>query len=221
MNTPIILASKSPRRKEILQDLDFKIRVSHSNIDEIGDPRDLTLKERIISIARRKAHDVSLQIDRELSQGIIIASDTVISFNGEILGKPQSRKEAFAMLTKLSGNSHSVITATVIIDNYKNQCYEVASETEVTFKELKKECINKYLDQFDYLDKAGAYGIQNDGDRLIKNIQGDYFNVMGLSVNKVLTYFKTYYDMNISMDNLVKKHEYLIRILQRDGDQDE
>lgn len=221
MNPPLILASKSPRRKEILQDLGFQIQVFHSNIEETSDPDSRTLEEKIISIARKKAKAVVVQIDMKDSKDIIIASDTAVCLGEEILGKPKNRKEAIGMLNKLSGNKHEVITATVIIDNNRGSYYEAASITIVNFKELKEEVILEYLDKNVYLDKAGAYGIQNNGDWLIENIEGDYFNVMGISVAKFLEYFKIYYNREISTKTLIKKHENAIRKLRSDGDNNE
>ena len=221
MNHPLILASKSPRRKEILQDLGLEISVIHSNIKEVIDPGSRTLDEKVISIAREKAKAVATKIDETSSNEVIIASDTVVSLKEGVLGKPKNRKEAFDMLTKLSGKKHRVITATVIIDNNRASSFETASETIVNFKELTEAIIQEYLNQNEYLDKAGAYGIQNNGDWLVKDIQGDYFNVMGLSVTTVVEYFKKYYNTELSTKKIIKKHETLIRKFKSDGDNNE
>jgi len=221
MNHSLILASKSPRRKEVLQDLGFEITVLHSNTKEVSDPNSQTLEEKVISIASKKAKAVANVIDVMSSNEIIIAADTVVCINEEILGKPKNRKEAFDMLRKLSGNKHRVITATVIVDNNRASNFEVASNTIVNFKSLTEEVIREYLDQNEYLDKAGAYGIQNNGDQLVKEIQGDYFNVMGLSVRTVVEYFNKYYNIEISTKKLFEKHEALIRKFKSDGDSNE
>lgn len=221
MSPSIILASKSPRRKEILQDLGFHIRIFHSNIKEVGDSISQTIEEKVISIARKKAIAVSSEIDGGFSKEVILASDTVVCLGDDILGKPRNRKEAYHMLKKLSGNKHTVITATVILDNNRALSYEVASTTIVEFKQLSEEVIQEYLDQNMYMDKAGAYGIQSNGDQLVNSIHGDYFNVMGLSVKTVVGYFEEYYNEEISTAILFNKHGSLIRKFKSDGDNDE
>ncbi len=217
----VILASKSPRRKEILQDLGFQIRVFHSNIKEVCDSSSQTLEDKVISIARKKAGAVTAEIDGRFPKEIILASDTVVCLGDEIFGKPSNREEAYQMLMKLAGKKHTVITATVILDNNRALSYEVASKTIVKFKPLSEEVIREYLDKNEYMDKAGAYGIQSNGDRLVNYIHGDYFNVMGLSVTTVVEYFKKYYNEEISTTKLLKKHESLIRKFKSDGDNDE
>lgn len=221
MNHPLILASKSPRRKEILQDLGFEIQVYPSYSKEISDSANQTVEDRVISIARKKANTVAVGIEAKLVKEIIIASDTVVCLGEKILGKPKNREEAFDMLKKLSGNQHTVITATVIIDNNRVDNYEVASKTIVNFKPLTEEVISEYLDKNEYLDKAGAYGIQNNGDMLVENIQGDYFNVMGLSVTTIVDYFKKNYNEEISIKKLIEKHKTFIRKFRSDGDNNE
>jgi septum formation protein len=218
MKLPLILASKSPRRKEILQDLGFQPRVFESNIKEISDPWCRSMEDKVISIARKKADAVSSILNGTISENLIIAADTIVCLKEEILGKPKNQNEAVKMLKNLSGNKHTVITATVIIDRQKKTNFEMANKTIVNFKKLTNEGILDYLRQNEYSDKAGAYGIQNNGDRIIENIEGDYFNVMGLSVTTLIDYFKTYHNIEISAKKLMSKHGHMIRKFRSDGD---
>ncbi|NBG88955.1 Maf family protein [Isachenkonia alkalipeptolytica] len=217
----LILASKSPRRKEILQDLGFQLIVQQSDVDETCDGSYKSLEEKVISIARKKAQAVASRTDRSGEKTIVLASDTMVFLNDEVLEKPKSRREAYIMLAKLSNKKHRVITVTVIIDDKKQQTFENASKTDVYFKDLDKKAINGYLDHNQYRDKAGAYGIQNNGDLLIDKIDGDYFNVMGLSASTVTDYFKKYHNEVISTERLFDKHKNLIKKFRSDGDSNE
>lgn len=221
MDQYLILASKSPRRKEMLQDLGFRLKVVNSNIQESFDQNNSTIEEKVISIANKKANAVVSKLRPSLSKEIVLASDTVVCLGNEILGKPKNRKEAFEILEKLSGKKHTVITATVIIDYIVDKDFKIASKTDVYFKQLDEEMINAYLDLNHYMDKAGAYGIQNQGEWLVERIKGDYFNVMGLSVTTVTDYFDKYHNLEISVDRLVNKHKDRIGKFKSDGDYNE
>lgn len=221
MDQYLILASKSPRRKEMLQDLGFQLKVVNSDVQESFDQNNLTIEDKVISIANKKANAVVSKLRPSLSREIVLAADTVVCLGNEILGKPKNRKEAFEILEKLSGKKHTVITATVILDYIVDKEFKIASKTDVYFKQLDKEMINAYLDQNHYMDKAGAYGIQNQGEWLVERIKGDYFNVMGLAVRTVTDYFKKYHNLEISVDRLVNKHKDRIGKFKSDGDYNE
>ncbi|OZI11302.1 septum formation inhibitor Maf [Bacillaceae bacterium SAS-127] len=171
----IILASGSPRRKELLQQIGLPFTVIVSDVDEtISHP--ISSKETVMQLASRKAHAVA----KHHEQNIVIGADTIVVLDGEILGKPKDRSDAKRMLSKLSGREHSVYTGVAIVQG-KNE-HVFYEETNVTFWELSSEEIDAYIDSGEPFDKAGAYGIQGIGALLVKKIDGDYFSVVGLPV---------------------------------------
>ena len=173
----LILASKSPRRAEILRNigLDFEIRVS--NADEYV-PESITDPRKIVEhLASLKAHDLKSTLGEN---ELLIAADTLV-FNGSTrLGKPADAEEAFRTLRTLSGKKHTVITGIAVMSQENLVCDNVA--TDVYFKELSDEEIERYILTKEPLDKAGAYGIQGLGGKFVKRIDGDYFSVVGLPV---------------------------------------
>jgi len=179
----IILASKSPRRKQLLQWAEIPFEVRSNETDE-SYPENLSPQEVAIYIAKNKALAVSY---RELasSQIPILAADTIVVVNEEIMGKPLNRSDAIKMLQKLSGKKHLVITGVVILFNKREIAF--ADITEVEFHELTNEQIEFYVDNYKPFDKAGAYAIQEwIGVIGIKSINGDFYNVMGLPISRVL-----------------------------------
>lgn len=175
----IILASKSPRRKLLLEwaAISFEIRVSDS--DE-SYPSDLPMGEVPLYIARNKALSIFA------GEGeIVLAADTVVVLDNEIIGKPADRTDAVRILSKLSGKVHQVITGVVLIKNKKEIAFSDC--TEVEFNELTQEEIEFYVDNYQPYDKAGAYAIQEwIGVTGIKKIAGDFYNVMGLPISRVV-----------------------------------
>ena len=177
MHMDIILASQSPRRRELLERMgvgDF--RIVTPDIDEQMD-RDLPPGELVGRISLEKALAVQAQ---EGKGPIIIAADTVVALDGAVLGKPADELEAFKMLSTLSGCRHQVYTGLTVLRGEEQ--YTVSEETTVTFRELSAEEIDRYVATGEPMDKAGAYGIQGYGALLVEGIQGDYYNVMGLPV---------------------------------------
>jgi len=174
----IILASSSPRRIELLKLFGCKFKVIPSKTEEKIDSR-LSPTQNVKRVSRLKALDVVSRI----SKGIIIAADTVVVFQGKILGKPKNKREAQAMLKQLSGREHKVITGITVIDAGTKDIGQIAVVTRVKFRNLGKELINRYIATGEPLDKAGAYGIQGKGSLLVESIKGDYFNVVGLPLN--------------------------------------
>ena len=175
----IILASQSPRRKELMGQIGLKFKVVSPNVDEHveGNPSPAQLVEEL---SLRKARAVERQADGE---ALIVAADTVVALEGTVLGKPEDEREAFAMLSALSGNRHYVYTGvTVLRDGRAVTQHEV---TTVTFRELEPGEISSYIATGEPMDKAGAYGIQGLGALLVSGIEGDYFNVMGLPVYRL------------------------------------
>ena len=168
-----ILASASPRRKEILLNAGFSFDVIPSDADESTD-ESLPPEETVKELARRKAKYI---LDR-YPDSVVFGCDTVVAVDGVILGKPEDDKASFRMLKMLSGRSHRVSTGVCIISAEKEISF--SNTTEVTFYELSDETIMSYIATGECSDKAGSYGIQGYGGVLVKEIKGDYFSVMGL-----------------------------------------
>ncbi|WP_133576884.1 Maf family nucleotide pyrophosphatase [Pedobacter metabolipauper] len=176
---PILLASKSPRRQELLKsmDLDFKVRLKE--VDE-SYPEDLLPAEIAVYIAQKKAE--AFTTDR--NDHLVITADTIVAYKNEILGKPDDAGHAFEMLTKLSGTNHQVYTGVCIASADKiTSFYDV---TEVFFNPISSEQINYYIKNYNPMDKAGAYGVQDwIGMIAVERIIGSYTNVMGLPTEKL------------------------------------
>lgn len=184
----VILASQSPRRKQLLEWAEINFEVIVKATDE-SYPSDLGAEEVPVFIAREKALAVKLftQADYhvEHKQQIIIAADTVVFLGETIIGKPANRQEAIATLTSLSGKEHRVITGVVMLHGDKEVAF--ADITKVWFNDLTLAQIEFYIDKYQPYDKAGAYGIQDwIGVVGIKAIEGDFYNVMGLPVSRVV-----------------------------------
>lgn len=173
----IILASQSPRRKELLGQMGLKgFKIISPDVDETVE-ENLSPAQLVEELSLRKARAVADHADDD---AFVIAADTVVSLDGGILGKPADEREAFAMLSALSGNRHRVYTGVTVIRG--NRAVTGHEETIVTFRELEPEEIMDYIATGEPMDKAGAYGIQGLGAMLVSGIEGDYFNVMGLPV---------------------------------------
>ena len=183
----IILASASPRRKEILSRTGLRFRVEESGYDEdlksAMRPRDLAL-----FLSRQKARSVA---DRRRN-AIIIAADTFIVFKGKVLGKPHTDAEAMRMLTELNGRVHTVITGYTVMDTDTGKEISRYAETKVYFRQLTREEIESYVDSGEPLDKAGGYAIQGLGAALVRKIEGDFYNVVGLPLNMLVESLKKF-----------------------------
>lgn len=180
-NYKIVLASGSPRRKELLAGLDVEFVVETNGIiDESFDPA-----SNPKNICEQLSLKKSVGFGRELQPNeILITADTLVICNGEILGKPVNREDSVLMLQKLSGRSHKVITSVTL--RGKEKCKTFSVETTVFFKEITIEQINYYIDNYAPFDKAGSYGVQEwIGYTSISRIEGSYFNVMGLPVDEL------------------------------------
>jgi septum formation protein len=177
----IILASQSPRRKQLLEWAEVPFEVIVKPTEETF-PSDLDIKDVPVHIARQKA----LAVQDDLVPGsVILAADTIVVLDKQIIGKPRDREDAINILSSLSGKRHQVITGVVIRLGEKEISF--ADSTDVWFHELTKEQIGFYVDSYKPYDKAGAYAIQEwIGVVGIKSIHGDFYNVMGLPVSKVV-----------------------------------
>jgi len=184
----IILASGSPRRKMLLEWAEVPFEVIVSDTDE-SFSSSLSPSAVAVSIAQKKNQAVFDQLQNEISNAIVIAADTIVVLENEIIGKPVDRDNAIEIIQKLSGKKHEVITAVNIRDDQKDiHFYDV---TEVVFHELTLDQISHYVDQYKPYDKAGAYAIQEwIGVVGIQSIHGDFYNVMGLPVSKVIKVLK-------------------------------
>ena len=187
----MILASASPRRKEILENFGFSFKIIVKNIDETSDKT--RAEEKILEIAEKKARATAIDFPDEN----IVGADTVVVVDGKILGKPKDEKEAFSMLKSLSGRSHEVITAFSFININKNISYSDYEITKVYFKNLTDDEINWYINTKEPMDKAGAYGIQGKGAFFVEKIEGDFFSVMGFPLGKFVRFLnKTGFNLN-------------------------
>ncbi len=177
---PIILASMSPRRVELLRQIGCRFDVIPSHASEELPPG-LDPASAVMELALRKARSVAADI----ATGIVIGADTVVVADGMILGKPEDPADAVRMLTKLSGKVHSVFTGLAVVDASEKTERIDYVETKVWFRELTPEEIEFYVATGEPLDKAGAYGIQGLGAILVEKIDGCYFNVVGLPLSKL------------------------------------
>lgn len=188
MKTPIILASQSPRRKMLLEwaEIPFEVIVQHT---EENFPEGMPVNEVPIHIARNKAEAVRQYVQEayhgQYAGSTILAADTVVVLNEQVIGKPADREEAIHILQSLSGNTHRVITGVVILNNGEEKSF--ADITEVRFHHLSIDQISFYVDKYQPYDKAGAYAIQEwIGVVGIAYVKGDFYNVMGLPVSRVV-----------------------------------
>ncbi len=168
----LILASNSPRRRDLLARLTSNFVVRPSRIDEGGTGAP---EERAVKAAEAKARAAG-----RTERGVIIGADTIVVVDGEVLGKPETRDRAEWMLRRLSGRCHSVLTGLCVLNTETGAERTHCEETRVTFRPLDDEEIEAYLDTGEYRDKAGAYAIQGAAAKFISGIDGDYANVIGL-----------------------------------------
>ncbi len=173
----LVLASKSPRRSEILKNagIDFTVRVAEA--DETI-PDGTKPEDAVVFLAARKA----LAVERAEDE-TVLGADTVVVLDDKILGKPKDREDAYNMLRSLSGRVHSVFTGVCAVGNGISLTF--AEETKVEFYPLTDDEINEYIDTNEPYDKAGAYGIQGIASKFIRGIEGDYFNVVGLPISSI------------------------------------
>ena len=184
-NHSFVLASASPRRKELFSVLDIPFEIITSSVDEKSIPF-VNEEQYVRDVALLKTRSIA----NETTNKIVIGADTIVAFEGRLLHKPQTKEEAIAHLQALSGQTHFVYTAVVIIDEHENESVLV-EKTAVTFKVLSKPLIEAYVDTNDGFDKAGGYGIQTIGMLLVDKIEGDYNNVVGLPIASLTEHLLT------------------------------
>lgn len=182
MNKQLVLASNSPRRKYLLESAGLNFTIVPSNYDEKM-PEGIFQPSMIEDIAYNKAAETAARCN---SSSVIIGADTVVVHKKHVLGKPKSKEEAFNMLSELSNDKHYVVTGVCIIDKSTSTILKYHIITYVTFNQLTNDMINNYIEKFNPLDKAGAYGIQELPIEFIKSVDGDINNVIGLPVDSVI-----------------------------------
>jgi nucleoside triphosphate pyrophosphatase len=174
---PVILASASPRRRELLQLVGIEHTVIPADIDETYRAGEAP-SEHAERLAREKA--AALKRDH----AVVIGSDTIVVVDDDVLGKPRDRDDAAAMLRRLSGRSHVVMTGVAVA--WRGRIVSAVEEVGVTFRALSDDDIRRYIDTGEPMDKAGAYGIQGYGATIVDRVEGDYFAVMGLALNRLV-----------------------------------
>ena len=185
----VILASKSPRRVEILEKIVKEFEVVQSNFDENTIDFKGDIEKYVKDLSRNKAIEVSKRLNEP---SIVIAADTVVFQDGKVLEKPKNEEDAFSMLSSLSGNTHKVYSGICLINTYDNTVVTNSDCTEVRFSELNPRQIRNYINSGEPMDKAGAYGIQGLGGAFVEEIKGCYYNVMGLPLNKLYKALENY-----------------------------
>lgn len=189
----LILASSSPRRQELLRELGIPFSIKVPNVDEssvtLTDPI-----EKVEKLAEIKAQDIPLESDGE----IVLAADTIVAYDGDVFEKPKDRREAFDMIQTLSGTKHDVITAVAIKSQHKEIVFSI--KTEVYFWDVSETEINAYVATTEPYDKAGGYGIQGKAGLFVKQIKGDFYNVVGLPISHVVRELRNF---NFPVDSYI------------------
>jgi septum formation protein len=186
LNRPLVLASSSPRRQYLMSEAGFRFTIEKPEVDE-SFPSEMPVDQVPKYLAAKKAESFRPSIKNE----IVVTADTVVILAGKILNKPDDAAHAKQMLKMLSGKTHLVITGVSIISKEKEESFD--DTTEVTFKILTDSEIDFYVEKYQPFDKAGAYGAQDwVGMVAIEKINGSYFNVMGLPINKVYQHLQTW-----------------------------
>ncbi|PWU18052.1 MAG: septum formation protein Maf [Verrucomicrobia bacterium] len=177
---PLILASTSPRREELLRKLGFEFRIAPSSAPEIH-PEGLTAAE----VSRINAYRKARAVAKKHPDALVLGADTLVTLDGALFGKPASLEEAFAMLERLQGRTHEVVTGICLLHLREHRQRVSCETTTVTFRKLDEAGIQRYLLKVNPLDKAGAYGIQEERELIIERIAGSYSNVVGLPMERL------------------------------------
>ena len=180
----IILASKSPRREQLLKDAGIEFIMHPSDIDEFVD-QNMPPESIVLELAKQKAEDVATKYQDHL----VIGADTIVVYQDEILGKPKNEDDAFRMLRLLSGKTHSVFTGVTLVKGHKKKSFY--SESKVTMKTLSDKEIINYIETKEPMDKAGAYAIQGLGKHIVDTYEGDFYTIVGLPIEKLLEAIKS------------------------------
>ena len=186
----LILASASPRRAKLLSQIGLMFEIRPSNVAE---PAYNTYSNKPASAVTQELALLKARVvARQRTEGVIIGADTLVSFEGRLLGKPMEDAEALEMLTQLSGTCHEVVTGVALIEVATGREVVWAETTKVYFRELRRAEITAYIESGEALDKAGAYGIQERGAAFVKRIEGCYFNVVGLPLASLVEHLSNF-----------------------------
>lgn len=188
----IVLASKSPRRRELLSNLGLEFEVIESNVEEFSNEKHPS--RYVMDLSFNKAMLVAKKLKEE---AIVIGADTIVVIEDKVLGKPKDRDEAYIMLKSLQGRVHTVYTGITIVRTKDFKYVSDFEETKVWIKKLQDEEIFNYIDTGECYDKAGAYAIQGFGALIVEKIVGDYFNVVGLPISKLFDILKREFDVRL------------------------
>lgn len=193
MKRRLILASGSPRRRELLEGLGLEFEIVVDPSEEVL-REGMTPADTVELLSREKAEHVAAQTE---DPALIIAADTVVALDSQILCKPKDRDEATRMLMSLSGRKHQVYTGLTVLDTGSGKSVSVYEVTTVEFRPVPADEISRYIDTGEPMDKAGAYGIQNLGALFVKGIEGDYFNVVGLPLCRLGEVLKSKFGLDL------------------------
>jgi len=177
---PLVLASASPRRQELLRQLGLDFVVAPGHVEELAHP-DLTARELSLFNARQKAHAVA----RQFPDALVLGADTLVYLGHKLFGKPTDLAEAELMLAQLQGQTHQVVTGVCLLHQRARREKLFAETSDVTFRTLSREQVRHYLSLVNPLDKAGAYAIQEHGDLIVAAVSGSYSNVVGLPLERL------------------------------------
>ncbi len=189
LDRKLILASGSPRRKDLLTQMGLSFTVE---VDSIDDEEQFFRVNSVNVALQELARAKALGVAKKHPDTLVIGSDTIVVSDGTVLGKPKDRAEAKQMIQSYSGKTHSVFTCVSLESISANFHNSIISETTVTFRDLSDWEIEQYLDTAHYQDKAGAYGIQDEAMLFVESVSGCYTNVVGFPVSSVITLLKTY-----------------------------
>lgn len=199
MAASIVLASASPRRRELLAAAGVAFEVVPSTVSE-DMPPGMDVREAVQEVARRKAGEVAGRVDAEY----VIGADTIVLLDGEVLGKPADTAEAESMVRRLQGREHRVLTGLAVVHRPSGRTESAAEETTVRFAPLTDEQVRAYLATFDPLDKAGGYAIQGPGALVIDAVEGCYYNVVGFPLRALDRLFAAF-DRSLLSDAALRR----------------
>lgn len=199
-----ILASTSPRRKELIGHLKVPYEIQSLNVPELSDENDPVEFSQEISDLKGEAVFKKLLKESPAENYFVVSADTIVCLDGKIYGKPADRNEARVFLQELSGKSHSVFTAVTINLSLSGKSFKhsFVEETKVTFNRISEALMERYLDTGDSLDKAGAYGIQNGSLTFISRVEGDYSNVVGFPLSRFVIEAESFLKSQIPQEDL-------------------
>lgn len=199
-----VLASTSPRRKELIGHLKVPFEIISLNVPEESKASDPVRFSQEISELKGDAVFNKLLSENSTQNAFVVSADTIVCLGGKIYGKPKDRTEAREFLRELSGKTHSVFTAVTMNLSLSGKCFKrsFVEETKVTFNPISSALMERYLDTGDSLDKAGAYGIQNGSLTFISKIEGDYSNVVGFPLSRFILEAEAFLQKNISSEDV-------------------